>query len=84
MCQPSQQPQSLRCHAKSKRSGRQCQRWAVEGKRVCYYHGAGGGGPLGPRNGMWRHGLKTNAAIAERKAVRAMLREMRAVMVHLS
>lgn len=41
----------LQCAAKSKRSGKQCQRWANLDSNVCYMHGAGklknpGGRPL--------------------------------------
>ena len=35
--------QALRCHAKSKRSGLQCQAPAVRGHSVCRMHGAAGG-----------------------------------------
>ena len=33
----------MRCHAKSKRSQKQCKSWAVKGKKVCRMHGAFGG-----------------------------------------
>ena len=45
-----------RCTAKAKRSGTRCNAPAVKGCVVCRMHGAGGGAPQGPRNGMWRHG----------------------------
>ena len=34
---------------------------------VCRFHGARGGGPNGKRNGMYRHGLFTKEAKAERR-----------------
>ena len=37
-------------------------------------HGAGGGAPLGNKN-AYKHGLYSAEAIAERRAVRALLRE---------
>ena len=40
------EPKRLKCHAKSKRTGKQCGQWAVEGARVCRMHGAGGGRPV--------------------------------------
>jgi hypothetical protein len=42
---PQQDSQALRCHAKSKRSGLQCQAPAIRGYAVCRMHGAGGGAP---------------------------------------
>ncbi|MGO6982784.1 hypothetical protein [Rhizobium sp. WYCCWR10014] len=53
-----------RCHAKSKRSGFQCQAPAVRGKKVCRIHGARAGAPTGERNGNYRHGANTNEARA--------------------
>jgi len=41
-----------RCHAKSKQTGERCKRPAAPGKRVCYMHGARGGGVKGNLNGM--------------------------------
>jgi len=45
-----------RCHAKSKQSGERCKRPAALGKRVCYMHGARGGGVKGNLNAMI-HGI---------------------------
>ena len=39
--------QRARCHAKSKRSGLQCQVPAVRGHNVCRMHGAAGGATKG-------------------------------------
>jgi hypothetical protein len=50
------EPQKIRCKAKSKRTGKQCQQWAVIGYQVCYHHGANpknrGGAPKGSKNAM--------------------------------
>jgi len=40
--------ESKRCQARSKRTGKQCGRAAVPGKRVCYYHGGASTGPKTP------------------------------------
>ena len=48
-----------RCQARSKRTGLPCRQPAVNGKRVCRMHGAGGGAPSGRRNGRYRHGACT-------------------------
>jgi len=47
---------------------------AVIGWTVGRFHGAGGGAPKGNRNGQYRHGLYTQEAIAERRALSALLR----------
>jgi hypothetical protein len=67
--------ESLRCGAKT-RHGSPCQAPAVAGKRRCRMHGgaAGSGAPVGNRNAL-KNGLYTREAIAERKALRELLRE---------
>ncbi|MBV1692450.1 hypothetical protein KRR38_33650 [Novosphingobium sp. G106] len=47
-----------------------------KGKSVCRSHGAGGGGPLGPANGAWKHGGRSNDAIALRRAASRLLKEL--------
>jgi glucans biosynthesis protein len=37
----------------------------------------GSGAPPGERNGSYRHGLFTREAIAERRALRALIRDFR-------
>ena len=37
----------------------------------------GSGAPPGERNGNYRHGLRTREAIAERRALRALIRDFR-------
>ncbi len=66
-----------RCSATSKRTGKPCQAPAVRDWTVCRFHGAGGGGPKGKRNGMYEHGLYTKEAIEERRALSALLRASR-------
>jgi len=60
--------QKIRCKAKSKRTGQQCQQWAVEGYSVCYHHGANpnnrGGAPKGSKNAM-TYGAYVNELIDE-------------------
>ena len=69
---------SPRCTATSKRTRSRCKAPAVTGWTVCRFHGAGGGGPKGKRNGNFRHGLATRERIEERRALAALLREVRA------
>jgi hypothetical protein len=61
------------------RSGTLCQKPAAKGKKRCRLHGGaeGSGAPPGERNGAYRHGLYTQEAIAERKAMRALIRSFR-------
>jgi hypothetical protein len=42
------------------------------------YGGAAGGGPPGERNGQFRHGERTKAAIAEQRKFSALLKMLRA------
>ena len=64
---------SPRCWAISKRTGKPCQAPAVNGWKVCRFHGAGGGAPKGKRNGNYRHGNSTNEARHQRRVVSALL-----------
>jgi hypothetical protein len=48
----------------------------MRGKRVSRLHGGKGGGPRGERNGAYRTGRYTEAK-AERRQVRALIRELR-------
>ena len=71
---------SPRCAATSKRTRQPCQAAAVTGWTVCRFHGAGGGGPMGERNGAFQHGLHTADAVAERKALTKLLREAKKIL----
>jgi glucans biosynthesis protein len=68
-----------RCGARNRR-GEPCRAPAVRGRRRCRMHGGapGSGAPLGNRNAL-KHGLYTTEAIAWRRALRALLRESRAL-----
>jgi hypothetical protein len=46
----------------------------------CRLHGgaSGSGGPSGNRNGQYRHGERTNGAIAARQKISALLKMLRA------
>jgi hypothetical protein len=61
------------------RSGKPCRSPATE-KGRCRLHGGarGSGGPPGKRNGQYRHGERTKAAIAERQKFSALLKMLRA------
>jgi len=74
---------SPRCSATSKLTGRPCQAPAVKGWTVCRFHGARGGGPKGARNGAYRHGLETEEAKAERRAVHGLIGEARKLVAEL-
>ena len=75
---------SPRCTATSKRTRERCRAPAVKGWTVCRFHGAMGGAPKGKRNGQYRHGLYTQEAIAARRAVSALLRELRKTLAGMS
>jgi hypothetical protein len=66
-----------RCGART-RQGKPCQSPIVKGKRRCRMHGGapGTGAPKGERNGNYRHGFYTAEAMAERRALRELLREL--------
>ncbi|WP_342111807.1 hypothetical protein [Methylobacterium sp. SI9] len=51
----------------------------MKGKARCHKHGgaAGSGAPRGSRNGRYRHGLRTQEAMAERRRVREIFAEWR-------
>ena len=70
--------QAPRCLART-RSGTPCQKPVAKGKKRCRLHGGaeGSGAPCGERNGSYRHGLFTREAIAERKALQALIRGFR-------
>ena len=59
-------------------SGKPCRSPATKRGR-CRLHGANGsGGPPGERNGQYRHGERTKAAIAERQKFSALVKLLRA------
>ena len=80
-----QTPTGIRRCAARTRSGNPCQSPPVRGKRRCRMHGgaAGSGAPIGNKNAL-RHGHYTAEAIAERRAVAALIRLSRATLADLS
>ena len=76
----SNMAKAARCGAKT-RAGRPCRQAAVSGRTRCRMHGGakGSGGPLGNRNGNFRHGAFTREARAIRKDVRAKVRQIKAL-----
>jgi len=75
---------SPRCSARSKRTGERCRAPAVRGWTVCRFHGAGGGGPRGKRNGKYKHGLFTAEAVQMRRTISALVRASRQSLADLS
>jgi len=60
-----------------RRSGRPCKNPPVRGRHCCrMYGGTSPGAPKGNRN-AWKHGFYSAEAIAQRREVRALLRELR-------
>lgn len=72
-----------RCTATAKATGCRCKAPAVTGWRVCRMHGARGGAPFGPANGQWRHGNRTRASDAMRRAISELVAHSRAGMTAL-
>jgi hypothetical protein len=62
-----------RCTAKAKTTGSRCKGPAVNGWKVCRMHGARGGAPSGPANGMWQHGERSVEAQRTRQEIRALV-----------
>ena len=70
------QPLVRQCSAKSKRTGKRCRANSMSGKRVCYHHGGmSPGAPKGNQN-AFKHGRRTSKAIAERKEVNELIRQI--------
>ena len=76
----SNMAKARRCGAKT-RAGHPCRQAAVTGRARCRMHGGakGSGGPRGKRNGNFKHGLHTREAQTNRRAMRAKIREIEAV-----
>lgn len=70
-------PNAAQCTATSKRTGCRCRAPAVNGWKVCRFHGARSGAPSGSANGRYRHGLHTKEAVAEMAHFRELVRESR-------
>jgi hypothetical protein len=65
-----------RCGAKT-RAGSVCRQPAMKNGRCRLHGGKSPGAPRGERNGNYRHGLRTIAAIAERRQAAELRRELR-------
>jgi glucans biosynthesis protein len=70
-----------RCGART-RVGHPCKQAAVRGRERCRMHGGakGSGGPRGDRNGNYKHGIRTRDSVATRRAARAKIREVKALL----
>ena len=69
--------ETRRCGAKTRR-GTPCRSPTVAGKKRCRMHGGaeGSGAPIGNQNAL-KHGGFTREAIAERRKLRDLIREMK-------
>jgi hypothetical protein len=69
-----------RCGAKT-RAGHPCRQAAVKGRSRCRMHGGakGSAGPRGKRNGNFKYGLHTHEAKSLHRAMRAKVREIKAL-----
>ena len=72
--------QAPRCSAMSKRSQCRCRAPAVKGRSVCRMHGARAGAPKGKANGAWQHGRATHEALARRRELGELIREVKKTM----
>lgn len=68
------------CTAKSKRSGKQCLKWAMRGRITCYMHGGRSRGPRTKagkeraRRAVLKHGEYTKEARAKHKEVMDLIK----------
>lgn len=63
-----------RCHANAKTTGNRCKAPARNGWQVCRMHGAGGGAPVGPANGAWVHGDRSQENEHDRRKLSALVK----------
>jgi hypothetical protein len=68
-----------RCTATSKRTGERCKGPAVRDARVCRFHGAGGGHRPGRGHPSWKHGMRAQEWLDERRMLNEFLRETREI-----
>ena len=72
-----------RCGARTRR-GTRCQCPAIAGRARCRLHGGmSPGAPRGPRNGRYVSGYYSQQAMAERRNLRALIRQMRRALADL-
>ncbi len=67
---------SPRCGART-RSGHPCRSAAMSNGRCRMHGGASPGAPTGERNGNYKHGRYTQAAVEERKIIAELVRLLR-------
>ena len=65
-----------RCGARCKRTGLPCKQPGMPNGRCKLHGGKSPGAPTGERHGQYKHGRRTKAAMAERKAVTAALEDL--------
>ena len=69
------------CTAKSKRSQKQCLKWAIRGRNTCHMHGGKSQGPLtkkgkeSSRKAAFRHGANTKESLAQHKEAMDLIRQ---------
>ena len=69
------------CTAKSKRSGKQCLKWAVRGRATCHMHGGTTKGPITKagkersRQAALRHGGHTKQVKDHHREMMAIIRQ---------
>lgn len=78
------------CTAKSKRSGKQCLKWAVRGRATCHMHGGTTKGPITKagkersRQAVLRHGGHTKQAKDHHQRVMEIIRQSKNFLNSLS
>ena len=73
---PAQRLQDApRCHAVAKSTGQPCKAPAVSGWTVCRVHGARGGHSGGSAHPSWKHGMRSQEWIVERRQMSELVRE---------
>jgi len=65
-----------RCGAYARTTGQPCKGLAMANGRCRMHGGTNRGAPTGERNGNYKHGHRTNGAMAQRREGRALLREL--------
>lgn len=73
------------CRARSKRSGKQCNNYALKGRPVCRMHGARGGpktieGYLACKKAPLRHGMYSSEALKESHECRMLMKKNKNLM----
>jgi hypothetical protein len=56
-----------------------CQAPAVSGWSVCHFHGAGGGHKAGRSHPPWKHGIRAQDWLEERRLLNELVREARRI-----